>query len=1045
MNIPFCFPPAPQRLPLRALALLGCLALALPLRSAEPATRSFNIPAGPAESTLRQFSEQAGGQFLFSAEKVAGVRTNIVRGDFTARDALQRLVAGTTLRAVHDERTGALTVDRVPPAPRPSAAPNRTVETAPPDPAAAPVDAAVQLDAFVVYALTDERNRSIEAKRNADSIGDFLSPDRLGLFVDDNIGSVVERLPGVYTSGAGQSGGSGISVRGLGGGFNSLQVDGDRIPSNQGGTRGVSIDNIPAELIGAIEIFKAPTPEREADSLGGVINVETKSGLDLTRRLIATRFVYGFDDYGGGDQRSGSFSYSDRLRDRVGVFFSLSYRENSRRRDEIRSDPADYFFDQLVTTDRTFPRIVDSAANRVFLPSRTDFRRTRQSQQNTGANLNLDWQASDTWRLSLRTFFAQFEEQRPQVRSLWRYDRSTANDPVNRTYPHPEYVYLDAPAGTFYFGNEQRIARRVADQDETENIRRAQLEGTHRWQDALLDYSASFGRAKRDMANSTFIFTADDIQLVARLADPFDPTFDVIRPGEFFYNTAANPRVPSFTDASFYGPGGAGFFNITERRAEAIDATDEIRTYSINYRKLLAGGATLRFGGKLRQQEKDNQRDFVSNPTFAFNAANSQFASYDDYFDGRTTLGLFPTHASLSQQNPGGPRAFVASVLGGTPSADNRRESVVQDLGAAEDVAGLYAQASRAFGRLSLLGGVRWEHTESTYNGFTADVTGNPAIDTPRAVRGRRTYDGFYPSVHANFTVSERAMLRVALGRTLARPEFQDLTPSSFSTLNVDSGSGAAVVNVQRGNARLNPTQSSNVDVSFEYYFKNGGLFSLAGFHKELKNWIYRSEFIAPPSDFPEYAAIPNLSGVRVSSTLNGDTASLTGFEINLEKTIGRGFSAGINYTYFTFDVNQAQTGLDRVPGQADQLVRASLNYERKRFIARASVRDSGSILDSQVSFSSPEAVAYFRGLGLGRVTTTPGGTQVINVGLFEQSGVDLDLTAEYALTKRMKLFFQGNNLLREYPTTLIDESERFVEKYEYRSWTGLVGVKINF
>lgn len=922
-----------------------------------------------------------------------------------------------------------------PPAARPEPAPTASGESAAP----------LVLDTYVVNAFTDERNRSVEAKRNAASIGDFLSTDRLGLFVDSNIGAVVERLPGVYTSGAGQSGGSGISIRGFGGGFNSLQVDGDRIPSNQGGTRGVSIDNIPAELIGAIEIFKAPTPEKEADSIGGVVNVETKSGLDLKKRLVATRFVYGFDDYGGGSQWSGAISYSERLSERVGSFFSLSHRDNSRQRDEIRADPADYVFDQLVTTNPALPQLTTAATTRVFMPSRTDFRRTVQSQQNTGANLNLDWQASPTLRLSLRTFFAQFEEQRPQIRNLWRHDRSTGNDPVNRTFPHAEYVYLDQGANTFYFGNEQRIVRRIADQEETEKIVRLQLEAVHRWPDALLDYSASFGRSQRDMVNSTYNFTADDIQLRANLSSAFYPAFDVIRPGEFFYNTSANPRVPNFNDATYYGPTGAGYFNITERRAEGILAEDQIRTLAVNYRKQLASGLTLKTGAKFRQQEKDNQRDFVISPGFTFSAANARFEAQDGFFNGFANLGLYPTHASLFDQNPTGPRQFIATVLGNAPSADNRRESTIQDLSASEDVLGLYAQASRQFGRLTVLGGARWEHTDSGYGGFTADVTGNPAIDATRAVRGSRGYDGIYPSIHANLALTERTALRLAIGRTLARPEFQDLTPSSFATLSVDSGSGAATVNLQRGNAGLKPTESVNYDLSLEHYFGDGGVASLAVFHKEMTNWIYRSDFIAPPGQFPEYAAIPNLTTVRVASTLNGDQAKVTGFELNLEKTIGWGFSLGANYTQLTFDVNRAQTGFDRVPGQTDRLIRGSLSYEAKRFIARLSYRDSGSILDSQVAFSTPAAVAYFQGLGLGQVTTNSSGVSVVNLGLYVKSEPALDFTAEYRLTKNIRLFVQGNNLLRENSITLLEEDPRFVEKHEYRSWSTLVGLKVNF
>lgn len=902
----------------------------------------------------------------------------------------------------------------------------------------------VELETFVVNALTDERNRSLDSKRNADSIGEFLSTDRLGLFVDNDIGNVVERLPGVYTSGAGQSGGEGISIRGLGGGFNSLQVDGDRIPSNQGGTRGVSIDNIPAELIGAIEIFKAPTPAKEADSIGGIVNVETKSGLDLKRRLLATRFQYGFDDYGNGDQIGGSLSYSDRVSRNLGMFFSLSYRDSTRLRDEIRSDPGDYFFDQLVTTNPALPQLTTANTTRVFLPSRTDYRRTEQQQERTGANLNLDWQASDTWRLSLRTFFAQFEESRPQLRNLWRYDRSTGNDPVNRNFPHAEYVFFNEASGTFYFGNEQRIARRIADQQETEDIVRVQLESVHHWPDSRLDYSASFGRSQRDFENDTYIFTTDDVQLLAGVRDALNPRFDVIRPGEYFYNTSANPRVPNFNDGAFYGPTGAGYFNITERRGEIIDAEDRIQTYAANYRKLFANGTTVQVGAKFRAQKKDNQRDFVISPGFTFNAANSQFSRFDGFFDGRQDLGLYPTYASLSQQNPVAVRPFVTNTLAGSPTADNRRDSTVQDLSADEDVTGLYAQASRTFGPLTLLGGVRWENTETRYRGFTADVTGNAAIDAPRAVVGSRSYDGLYPSLHANLKLRENLLLRFAVGRTLARPEFQDLTPSSYATLNVDSGSGAATVNLQRGNAGLNPTQSVNFDASLEYYFSGGGVISVAGFHKELSNWIYRSEVVANPSLFPEYAAIPNLTAVRVNSTLNGDTAEVTGVEFNIEKDLAWGFSAGFNYTQLSFNVNRAQTGLDRVPGQSDRLLRASLSYEKNRFLARLSARDSGEILDSQVSFTSADAIAYFQGLGLGTLTTSSAG-QVINLGLYEQSPFQLDLYAEYALSKRIRLFTQLNNLLQEPSRAYLENDSRFVEKNEYRSWSALVGLKVNF
>ncbi len=917
--------------------------------------------------------------------------------------------------------------------------PSSTSRAAPAD------DETIELAPFVVYALSDERNRSAEEKRDADSIGDFLSTDRLGQYVDTNIGSVVERLPGVYTSGAGQSGGSGISIRGFGGGFNSLQLDGDRLPSNQGGTRGVSIDNIPAELIGSISIFKAPTPERDADSIGGVVNVETKSGLDLSRRLITARALYGMDDYGDGWQKRGAVTYSNRLNRNLGIFLSLTRAENEKMRDEIRADPEDYVFDQLVTKDSAFPRITDSAANRVFLPSRVDYRRTIQSNQNTGANLNLDWQVRPDWRLSLRTFYSQFNEQRPQIRNLWRYDRSTGNDPVNRSYPHAEYVYLDESSDTFYFGNEQRIARRAVDQDEEESIRRLQVEGRHHWHDADLDYSASFGRSRRDFVNDTFIFTADDIQLRAQVADLGNPNFSVINPGDFFYNSSAKPHVPDFLDPATYGPTTRGYFNITERRAESIKAKDRIDTYQVNYRRTLSGDFNFKAGAKYRAQRKDNQRDFIINPGFVFNAANAEFSTENGFFNGRQDLGLFPTYDSLRTQNPTDPRTLISNVLGSSSaSADNRRDSTIQDLAAKEEVSALYAQVSRDFGPLTVLGGLRWERTETDYRGFTADVTGNPAIDLPRAVRGTGSYDGIYPSIHLNYRLRHDTYLRAALGRTLSRPEFEELTPSSYATLSTDSDTGRTIVNLQRGNSKLKPTQSTNLDISIEHYFPSGGVASLAGYYKELRNWIYDSTFIAPPANFPEYAAIPNLQSVRVTSSLNGDLAKVYGFEASIDRNIAWGFSASASFTMLSFEVNKEQTGLDRVPGQSDRLIRAGLNYESKKFLARLSLRDSGKILDEQVSFSTPAAIAYFQALGVGNLTRDSSGGSVINLGLFDVGGTAMDFVAEYEVMKKVRIFIQGSNLLGENSRSYLDNIKRLSEKNEYRSWSALAGIKVS-
>jgi hypothetical protein len=79
-------------------------------RAADQAKKSIEIPAGEALAALKQFVTQSGAQLLYSATEVEGVRTNAAKGLFAPREALERLLQGTSLVADQDERTGALTV-----------------------------------------------------------------------------------------------------------------------------------------------------------------------------------------------------------------------------------------------------------------------------------------------------------------------------------------------------------------------------------------------------------------------------------------------------------------------------------------------------------------------------------------------------------------------------------------------------------------------------------------------------------------------------------------------------------------------------------------------------------------------------------------------------------------------------------------------------------------------------------------------------------------------------------------------------------------------
>jgi len=114
------------------LLALGGLFLASPATAAD-ARQSYNLPPGDAEQTLRVFSEQSRQQILYPPNEVSGVQTNAVRGDYTPREALDAMLAGTILQAEVDTRTGAFTVRRKAPAAAPTASATDSEPSAEPE------------------------------------------------------------------------------------------------------------------------------------------------------------------------------------------------------------------------------------------------------------------------------------------------------------------------------------------------------------------------------------------------------------------------------------------------------------------------------------------------------------------------------------------------------------------------------------------------------------------------------------------------------------------------------------------------------------------------------------------------------------------------------------------------------------------------------------------------------------------------------------------------------------------------------------------------
>lgn len=95
-------------------AILACIYWATCIGSssfaAGVAKKSFDLAAGEADSALKQLSIQAGVEVIYSSRLTRNVTTNRVKGDFTAKEAIDLLLAGTGLVSAEDAKSGSLTV-----------------------------------------------------------------------------------------------------------------------------------------------------------------------------------------------------------------------------------------------------------------------------------------------------------------------------------------------------------------------------------------------------------------------------------------------------------------------------------------------------------------------------------------------------------------------------------------------------------------------------------------------------------------------------------------------------------------------------------------------------------------------------------------------------------------------------------------------------------------------------------------------------------------------------------------------------------------------
>ena len=240
----------------------------------------------------------------------------------------------------------------------PSPAPPPAPVPAPAAPAAAPAAPA----AGERVEITGGRESDTEQRRQSTAAKIVIGREEIDKFGDATLGEVLRRLPGVTTPGAPGRGGP-PRLRGLGGGFTQLLIDGQRVPP------GFSLESLTPEQVERIEILRAPTAETGARAIAGTINIVTREG--FRRRLNDLRIGFGVEN--GRFSPGLNWSHNDSAGALTYTVSASAFR--SRREDANRSDTTVEDLDSgTLREDRSFSSTTRGERQGMNLTTRLQWR-----------------------------------------------------------------------------------------------------------------------------------------------------------------------------------------------------------------------------------------------------------------------------------------------------------------------------------------------------------------------------------------------------------------------------------------------------------------------------------------------------------------------------------------------------------------------------------------------------------------------------------------------------------------------------------------------
>ncbi|MDO8541840.1 MAG: TonB-dependent receptor [Opitutaceae bacterium] len=718
--------------------------------------------------------------------------------------------------------------------------------------AAAQVDLQLQssdvitMEKFTVASVKEGQALSITEQRNAPNVKNVVAFDEWGILPTQNVGELVSRLPGMSYTVDEDNLIMNVSIRGQPPGYTRLNIDGMSSTGVGGDGRTATLHSFSGSQYEQVEIIAGQTPDKRADSLGGQLNLKTRSPLAMRENR---RITYGL----GGRLFP---SWSDRN-------FAVSERP-------LRGD-ANFSWTEVLSVGgghRNLGLVVSGAYQRIinghdwdsvlYEATTNPVAQPRDYSRWSGFNdrfirafsARADYRLSPSTLISLRFLynggaepFFNYTQMNP-----WISANITVNDPVTNPngairpgYTQRRIEFL--PVATTVVGTPVGATQMKMSQRKfsfTSKNPTGTLAFEHNWGRLKVDHAYRWSNTHWDLGAGE---QREGGQLDLRTKDPIGFIFDYSNPrgktitwtgGADPYNIASyTPFVTAAASASTPAQTSGIFI-----KRDIVTDTNEVSA-NVHASYLLPTELPITFktgldtvNRRVNNRQVYPRRWFQVPGTVLPTTLQMPLTEFErQNSDGRRMPVLDPAFISTTLTNP----ALWTEDLNYTATQQLTNRRLLE-----EGVDAAYVQGTaKLFNRLTVLTGVRGEWvTTDTFTYFRARTTAvaaepdhfkRAALDYNKLSRDGK-YHKYFPSVHLAYDVTQNLKARASWSNSYGRPFLGNLIAAASAN---DTQRTVTI-----GNPELKPQVAKNIDVKLEYYYSDSGMITATVYEKKIDDYI---------------------------------------------------------------------------------------------------------------------------------------------------------------------------------------------------------------